>query len=29
MRGMLLSGAIWDFVSYLINEEGAFPSTYG
>ena len=29
MRGTLLSGAIWDFVSYLINEEGEFRSTYG
>jgi hypothetical protein len=29
MMGTLLSGAIWDFVSYFINAVGEFPSTYG
>ena len=29
MSGTLLSGAIWDFVSHLINAAGEFPSTYG
>ena len=29
MRGTLLSGAIRDLVSYLVNAAGEFCSTYG